>query len=260
MNKIVEIEDLSVGYGSGRSKVVLLRNVNVKLHRGGVTCMFGANGSGKSTLLRTIAGEQLPLSGRIKIEGEDMTKLSIRRRAQMISVVYTDHSCPDRLKVNEVVAIGRQPHTGMLGRLSAEDHRIVSQSLEAVGLETMSGKYMTEISDGERQKVMIARALAQQTPVMLLDEPTSYLDVASRIEVMEMLGRLAKEYNRAVLLTTHDVAEALSVAEMAWLIPGDGRLIDGVVSELIASGKMDTLFEARGLKFDARVMDYRKDL
>ena len=177
--------------------------------------------------------------------------------ARIMSVVYTERTNAGALTAREVVELGRQPYTGFFGRLSAEDHHIVAKSLEDVGMVALSDRFMATLSDGERQKVMIARALAQRTPVMILDEPTSFLDVASRLEIMQLLKMLADDYDTAVLLSTHDVASALAVSSQLWLMPGGGRFESGTPNELIQSGSLQNLFEGRGVEFCAEAMDFR---
>ncbi len=255
---LLKARGLAVGYRSaGRRVSAVLENIDVDLRAGEVVCLLGANGAGKSTLLRTLAREQQPLSGHVMVDGRDIYSLPAVESARMVSVVYTERTHAGALTVDEVVGLGRQPYTGFFGRLSADDRRIVHESMAAVGIATLSGRFMATLSDGERQKVMIARAVAQQTPVMMLDEPTSFLDVASRLEVMGLLSALAADRGKAVLLSTHDVADALSVASRLWLLPGDGSLLCGTVDEMIASRAMERLFEGRGVRFDYSARDYR---
>lgn len=256
VNEMLRTEGLSIGYG----KRFVLQNLNQTLRRGELTCIFGANGSGKSTLLRTIAGELSPMSGSITIDGKNLATLPLNQRAKLVSMVYTTSSFPQRLRVVDVVGLGRLPYTGFFGSLARKDVFIMENCVRAVN---MTDKWLSDISslsDGERQKVMIARALAQDTPVILLDEPTSYLDVASRIEIMELLRTLAEKHRKTILFTTHDVAAALRVAHTVWLIQGDGTLDTGSVDDMVKNGRMDILFRDRGLKFDPTLMDYRKDL
>lgn len=249
--------DLTIGYRQGRNAHAVAADINLSLPCGTVTCLLGPNGAGKSTLLRTLSRQQPPLAGRITVAGHDLGKASISDVAKMMSVVYTERTNAGALTAREVASLGRQPYTGFFGRLSADDRRIVEESLEAVGVAPLAGRYMATLSDGERQKVMIARALAQQTPVMILDEPTSFLDVASRLEIMQLLRMLADRYDTAVLLSTHDVASALGVASTLWLMPGDGRFEAGTAEELISSGSLPRLFEGRGVEFSPSAMDFR---
>ncbi|MEF2642436.1 MAG: ABC transporter ATP-binding protein [Paramuribaculum sp.] len=255
---VLSATGLETGYRSGRHTKVVAGPLDLSLPSSAVTCLLGPNGIGKSTLLRTLACELKPLAGCIRDgQGRNLSEASLRDVARMISVVFTSATNAGGLTAAEVVALGRQPYTGFFGRLSDDDRRIVEQSLEAVGIAPLGPRYMATLSDGERQKVMIARALAQQTPVMILDEPTSFLDVASRLEVMDLLRRLASEFSTAVLLSTHDVADALAISDRLWLLAPGGVFTEGAADEVVASGAMDSLFPGRGIAFDAEVLDYR---
>lgn len=255
---VLSASGLEVGYRTGRRHSVVAGPFDLSLPPSSVTCMLGPNGAGKSTLLRTLARELNPLSGIIKdAGGRNLAEASLRDVAKMISVVFTSATNAGGLMAREVVELGRQPYTGFFGRLSISDRRIVEQSLDAVGIISLASRYMATLSDGERQKVMIARALAQQTPVMILDEPTSFLDVASRLEVMDLLRRLASDFSTSVLLSTHDVADALAIADRLWLLAPGGRFIEGPADHVIASGAMDDLFPGRDIAFDSAVLDYR---
>lgn len=256
--KALIAKDLSVGYRQGGREKVVASGVNLSLRKGVVTCLFGPNGAGKSTLLRTLSCRQPALMGSIVTsEGVDLTCVEPTKVARIMSVVYTERTNAGALTAREVVGLGRQPYTGFFGRLSADDRRIVDESIETVGASVLADRYMATLSDGERQKVMIARALAQQTPIMILDEPTSFLDVASRLEIMQLLKNLADEYQTAVLLSTHDVSSALAVSSQLWLMPGGGRFESGTPDELIQSGSLQRLFAGRGVEFCAEAMDFR---
>lgn len=257
MTAILSTRHLTTGYRQGHNETVVTDDINVDMHAGKVTCLLGANGAGKSTLLRTLASQQSPLSGSVIIAGHDLDRMSRTELARLISVVHTSDTNAGALTVEEVTALGRQPYTGFFGRLSAEDRDIVNESIEAVGIAALSSRYMATLSDGERQKVMIARALAQRTPVMMLDEPTSFLDVASRLDVMRLLSRLAKEFSTAILLSTHDVGQALSISDDLWLMRKGAPLASGTKSRIIASGEMDNLFPGRNVRFDPAAMDFR---
>lgn len=248
---------LSIGYRNGQKVTVVASGLDLELYKSTVTCLLGANGTGKSTLLRTLARQQPALAGEIRVDGLNLADAPQRQVARMMSVVYTERTNAGALTAFETVSLGRQPYTGFFGRLDNSDRRIVNESLDAVGALPLANRYMATLSDGERQKVMIARALAQQAPVMILDEPTTFLDVASRLEVMDLLSRLAGEYATAVLLSTHDVADALAIAGQLWLMTPDNRMICGPADELVQSGKMDMLFPGRDIRFDTAARDYR---
>ena len=215
--KMITLKNLVVGYPDGRHTRQLNHAANEEAHDGMLTCLIGANGAGKSTLLRTIAGFQLPLEGTVVLGGDDVRALSPRQRAERMAVVLTDRPDVMCTTVWEMVATGRAPFTGFWGRLSGKDRNIVTRSLRLVGIEWMADRTVASLSDGERQKVMIAKALAQQTPVVLLDEPTAFLDYPSRVEVMQLLLNIAHEEYKTVLLSTHDLDLALQTADRIWL-------------------------------------------
>ena len=215
--KMITLKNLVVGYPDGRHTRQLNHAANEEAHDGMLTCLIGANGAGKSTLLRTIAGFQLPLEGTVLLGGDDVRALSPRQRAERMAVVLTDRPDVMCTTVWEMVATGRAPFTGFWGRLSGKDRGIVTRSLRLVGIEWMADRTVASLSDGERQKVMIAKALAQQTPVILLDEPTAFLDYPSRVEVMQLLLNIAHKEHKTVLLSTHDLDLALQTADRLWL-------------------------------------------
>ena len=215
--KMITLKNLVVGYPDGRHTRQLNHAANEEARDGMLTCLIGANGAGKSTLLRTIAGFQLPLEGTVLLGGDDVRALSPRQRAERMAVVLTDRPDVMCTTVWEMVATGRAPFTGFWGHLSSKDRNIVTRSLRLVGIEWMADRTVASLSDGERQKVMIAKALAQQTPVILLDEPTAFLDYPSRVEVMQLLLNIAHEEHKTVLLSTHDLDLALHTADRLWL-------------------------------------------
>lgn len=215
--KMITLKNLVVGYPDGRHTRQLNHAANEEAHDGMLTCLIGANGAGKSTLLRTIAGFQLPLEGTVLLGGDDVRALSPRQRAERMAVVLTDRPDVMCTTVWEMVATGRAPFTGFWGRLSGKDRDIVTRSLRLVGIEWMADRTVASLSDGERQKVMIAKALAQQTPIILLDEPTAFLDYPSRVEAMQLLLNIAHEEHKTVLLSTHDLDLAIHTADRLWL-------------------------------------------
>mgnify|MGYP000793155494 CR=1 FL=1 len=248
---IIEGCDLSIGYRSGKQVKTVHRHLNFSLHRGELTCLLGANGAGKSTLLRTLAATQMPLEGSLKLLGRPIASYSERERSRTIGVVLTDKTQAGGLTVYELVALGRQPHTGFFGRLHARDHEVIRHALQAVGITHKAQTYTSELSDGERQKAMIAKALVQECPLILLDEPTAFLDVTSRIETMNLLHRLAVEEQKAILLSTHDIEQALILADRLWLLTREGGLECGVTEDLILHNRMDSLFpQNKNIRFD----------
>lgn len=257
MSLLLHTSGLVAGYRRGSDSKAVVVPVNLEISAGTFTVLLGANGAGKSTLMRTLAGAQPPLAGTVRICDREIKSITPRERARMISLVYTERTLAGALTVYETVALGRQPHTGFFGRLDRDDRRAVDAAIEAMGLKKLAGRHVATLSDGERQKTMIARALAQATPVILLDEPTAFLDVASRLDTMDMLDRLAHRDGKGILLSTHDTGEALSVADCAWLLPGDGRVVTGRVDTLSDDGSLASLFAGRGVTFDPVARDFR---
>ena len=203
---------------------------------------------------------QAPLQGIVKIDGRKLASISRREMSQLVSIVYTDRTLAGGLTVAELVALGRQPYTGFFGRLGRDDYDIVAKSLEAVGIAHKSESYVAQLSDGERQKAMIARALSQHTPIIILDEPTAFLDVASRIDTINLLHRLAHEQGKSVVLSSHDVGQSLALADRLWLLCCDGRVVEGNTDDLIKQGILDEIFSGRDIVFDYALRDYRAKL
>ncbi len=249
---MLSLDDITAGYGDR----TLISGATATLRPGELVGLLGANGTGKSTLLKIMSGRLAPLSGTVTVEGRDIARLSGREMALRVALVTTGRPGAGALTVSEVVAMGRYPHTGFFGRLSADDRRIVSAALADVGMTGFADKQMSTLSDGEAQKVMIARALAQDTPVILLDEPTAFLDAASRIETLDLLRHLAATRSRAILLSTHDIAPVLRRADRLWLVH-DGRLVTGTPAALAddADG-LPALFAGRGVRFNAGIGDF----
>ena len=245
-------EDLAVGYFLGRKNArVVAGPLQLALYPGELVCLLGPNGAGKSTLLRTLAGLQPPLAGRLVVGGVPLATLGAAERARQLSIVLTDRLEAAALTVQELVSLGRHPHTGWLGGLSGHDHALVRAALEATGTTGFAARPVGELSDGERQKVMLARALAQDTPVVLLDEPTAHLDLPNRVALMRLLHQLARRTGKAILLSTHELDLALQAADRVWLLPATGPLRAGPPEDLVLSGTFAAAFEREGLAFDA---------
>lgn len=250
-------KNLAVGYRNGKRITEVLTHINVSLYAGELVCLLGANGIGKSTLLRTISGVQSPLSGMIEIKDCDLTAYSSKELSRLVGIVYTDRTLAGALTVEELVSLGRQPYTGFFGRLDEDDRQVVADAIESVGMSHKAHDYVATLSDGERQKAMIARALAQETPIIILDEPTAFLDVASRIETMQLLRNLAQSQQKAVLLSTHDVGLSLPLTDRLWLVTNDATVIEGTTQQFIENGALNDLFPNRNVAFDTSVMDFR---
>lgn len=251
-NSLIQFQNLSVGYKNHPC----LASLNAELNSSEVVCLLGANGIGKSTLLKTISGELLPIAGDVKISGKSIKHYTFKQLASMIAIVTTDRIMAGGLTVKELVSLGRHPHTGFLGRLNNNDIEIVHNSISAVGMKHKENSYVSELSDGERQKVMIARALAQQTSIILLDEPFSFLDAASRIEILNLLKQISRRNNVGILLSSHDVSQSLRMADRIWLLTTNKHLVIGTPKSLIANKSIDELFDVKGVRFDSTQNDF----
>ncbi len=253
---ILQTCDLCIGYApKRRSLVEVAADIGVELLKGELVCLLGPNGAGKSTLMRTLAGLQKPLAGEVLLEGRDLHGLTESERARLLGLVLTERVDVGNLLAYALVALGRYPYTGWDGRLSHEDEEVVRWAIDAVGARDLAGRSVGELSDGERQKVMIARALAQEPAVLLLDEPTAFLDLPRRVEIVQLLRRLAGDSNRAVLLSTHDLDLALRCADRLWLLPLDGPLQTGAPEDLVLSGAFQRTFA--DVEFDPAIGSFQ---
>ncbi|GII89266.1 hypothetical protein Ssi03_72560 [Sphaerisporangium siamense] len=248
----LRLRALCVGYPArrGRPERRVLAGLDATAAPGELTVLIGPNGTGKSTLLRTMAAIQPPLTGRVLVDGIPVDSIPPAELARLMAVVLTERDLPPLLNARELAGLGRHPHTGFIGRLSARDHEIVAWALASVRASHLAGRALTELSDGERQRVLVARALAQQPSAILLDEPTAFLDVTSRVALMGLLRRLARERDLAIVVSTHDLELALRVADHIWLLDPDGRLHTGTPEELTLRGVVGASFDGEDLSFD----------
>lgn len=253
----VRTKDLWTGYRCRKGDTVISGGIDATLRRGELTCLLGPNGAGKSTLLKTLSGFLPPLRGDISIEGRSCVDFTERELSRTISVVLTERLSVTNMTAVELVALGRSPYTGFSGSLSEVDRRVVHDALAAVGIEWMAQRTVQTLSDGERQKVMIAKSLAQETPIIYLDEPTAFLDYPSKVEIMLLLQRLARERGKTVFLSTHDLEMALQTADRVWLLDKVNGLTLGVPEDLALDGALGRYFDRGGLRFDASAGDFR---
>ena len=271
---MIELSNLSVGYKRrGGCGHVVAAGMNATLRRGRLTCLIGPNGAGKSTLLKTMTAFLPPLAGEIcyySCPGGDSPSLVISsasssvvevrreasRLARLVSVVLTERPDIKNMTVREIVALGRSPYTGFWGIMDGVDNDIVDESMSLAGIASLSRRDVQTLSDGERQKMMIAKALAQRTPVIVLDEPTAFLDYPSKVETMGLLRRLCHEEGKTVLLSTHDIEIAMQVCDTLWLM-ADGSLATGTPAELAANGVLSLFIDREGISLDTRTLSIR---
>jgi iron complex transport system ATP-binding protein len=241
--------DLAVGYRTRRRRRAVLERVNLSVRVGELVCLLGPNGIGKSTLLRTLARMQPALWGRIELDGADLRTINQMELARRLGVVLTERVLVEALPVRRIVELGRYPHSGWFGRITTEDRRVVDWAIEAVGASHLADRDFSQLSDGERQRVMIARALAQEPVLLVLDEPTAFLDVPSRVELIGLLRQLTRDAKLAVVISTHDLELALRTADIIWLVMPGGELMTGAPEDVVLAGGIGQAFEGRQIRF-----------
>ncbi len=252
---------LDIGYRHARQPAhIVARDLQFELGTGEFVCIVGPNGAGKSTLIRTIAAMQPPLSGRVLLQGLDIHRLSATELARTVSVVLTERVGVGAMRSEALVALGRYPYTGWFGTLSERDHEIVGWAIDAVQASELAERDFSTLSDGERQKILIARALAQQPRLMVLDEPTAFLDLPRRVELMALLRNLAHETGQTMLMSTHDLDLALRTADRMWLLPHRGPLHAGAPEDLVLDGSFEQAFASEGVTFDAATGAFAMDI
>jgi iron complex transport system ATP-binding protein len=247
---LLETRNLTIGYSSKKMARVIAENLNLQLWPGQLVCLLGSNGAGKSTLMRTLAGLQPALKGEVQIDQHLLSTLKPADLAQKLSLVLTERVEAGNLTAQEVIELGRTPYTGWLGKLSESDHEKIHQAIQSADVVPLLSQRMHQLSDGERQKIMLARALAQDTELILLDEPTAHLDLPNRVEMMRLLHTLARKTNKAILLSTHELDLALQAADNLWLMQPDGELVTGVPEDLVLNGAFESAFAKTGFFFD----------
>ena len=220
------------------------------INSGELTCLLGANGVGKSTLLRTLSAFQPKLSGEIRIQGKEIGSYTDKQLSKVISVVLTEKCDIRNMTSVELIGLGRSPYTGFWGTLSKEDKEVVDHAINLVGISHLAHRMVHTLSDGERQKVMIAKALAQETPVIILDEPTAFLDFPSKVEMMQLLHQLSRQTDKTIFLSTHDLELALQIADKIWLMDKVNGVTIGTPEDLSLDGTLSSFFARKGIVFD----------
>lgn len=258
--KILSLSSLKIGYISGKNELVLLPPLNACAEKGELIAVIGRNGIGKSTLLRTVAGLQKSLAGEILYDGKIMTNYPLMELAQKVSYISTETVKVSNMRVYDLVALGRFPHTNWIGKIAPKDHEAIVDALEKTSMYSFSNRFVSELSDGERQKAMIARILAQDTGVMIMDEPTAFLDVGSKYEIFHLLNILSNINNKTIIFSTHDLQMAISQSDKIWLILDD-ELVTGSPEDLMIAGAFEHLFDPSAVMFnsDDGTFSFRND-
>lgn len=246
---LLSSKQLDIGYSKKRKTSIIQSKLDLTLRVGELVCLIGPNGSGKSTLMRTLAGLQKALKGHIYIDNKDIVKLSQQEKARKIGLVLTDRVDIENATVYDIVAYGRHPYSNWWGNIADNDRDIIDNAIAMVHLEHKRDELYCELSDGERQRVMISKALAQDTPIIMLDEPTAHLDLPNRVEIMLLLHRLAHDTNKSILLSTHELDLALQAADRIWLMSNDG-IECGVPEDLVFNGNFNRTFENKSYFFN----------
>ena len=262
----IRLCDLSIGYPDKHNTKRVAEHLNASIHSGELTCLLGTNGVGKSTLLRTLSAFQPPLGGTIDLLDRPLSTYDDRQLATVIGVVLTEKSDIRNMTVEELVGLGRSPYTGFWGTLKEGDRRIVHEAIARVRIEPLTQRMVHTLSDGERQKVMIAKALAQETPIIFLDEPTAFLDFPSKVEVMQLLHNLTHTLQKTVFMSTHDLELALQIADKIWLMDRANGIAIGTPEDLSLEGKLSSFFSRKGITYDTETgffridTDYRREI
>ena len=247
---ILQASKISIGYTSKKVKNIIASNIDLSLEKGKLIALIGANGIGKSTLLRTITGIQKPISGTVMLNGKNIHELNALTLAQNLSVVLTEKLPPSNLTVWELIALGRQPYTNWIGKLTDNDIEKINEAIQLTQIGHLTSRKHYEISDGQLQIVLIARALAQDTPLIILDEPTTHLDLLHKVTLLKLLKKLTQETWKSILFSTHDIDMAIQLSdEMIIMTPEN--VVQNQPCNLILKGSFNTLFQDEHIVFDS---------
>ena len=247
----IQLQNLSTGYREKGGNKLVSSNISADIKSDELTCLIGANGIGKSTLMRTLAAFQPKISGEIVVQGKEIDAYTDKELARIISVVLTERCDIQNMTVEELVGLGRSPYTGFWGTLNDADKEVVKQSIAWVGIEHLSQRHVQTLSDGERQKTMIAKALAQETPIIFLDEPTAFLDYTSKVDLLLLLHRLSRQMHKTIFLSTHDIELVLQIADKLWLMDAQSGVTIGSPQQLAQDGSLARFFSHEHITFDS---------
>lgn len=242
-NISVTLNDLTIGYKNKQGTRVVAEHLTANIHQGCLTCLLGENGVGKSTLLKTLSAFQAPLDGSVCVLGRELSTYSERELARTIGIVLTEKPDVQQMTAMELVEMGRAPYTGFWGRLNDDDRRACEEAMALIGIGHLKNRMIETLSDGERQKVMIAKTLAQQTPIIYLDEPTAFLDYPSKVDMLLLLSRISREAQKTVFLSTHDLELALQMADEIWLMTHANGIQIGTPQKLAQNGALSAFVE-----------------
>lgn len=251
----IAIRNLSVGYKKGKNFVVIKEGINLNAHSGELIALIGSNGIGKSTLLRTLTAFQKAVSGEIQLNDRKLSSYTIKELARVLSYVSTEAIRVQNLRVWELLAMGRFPYTNLIGTLTDIDNHIIQRAILQVGLMGYEDRMIDQISDGERQRAMIARTLVQDTPVIILDEPTAFLDIRNKYEIIHLLHDFVKNENKTVIFSTHDLNISTSEVDKVWLMLDD-KVVEGAPEDLILAGNFDQMFHSEKVYFNSESGDF----
>lgn len=249
-NLILEAKDLVIGYGKGKKRRVVADQINLGLKKGELHCLLGPNGVGKSTLMKTIVGFLPPFSGKLELDERRVSHYSPQQLSKKVSLVLTDRGFPGNLTVGQLVSLGRIPHTGWMGNLAKEDWDVIQNAILQTEVSAIRDSRLSTLSDGQIQKAMIARALAQDGEMMILDEPTAHLDLVNRLEIMVLLRNLALRKNKAILVITHDLEISLEIADKLWLMLHNEPMIGGSPEDLAIQESLNLLLPGEKYRFN----------
>lgn len=247
LTPVLTTQDLAIGFNNKR---VIASGLNLSVEAGDLVFLLGPNGVGKTTLLKTLAGLAKPIHGRIEMNGGPLHSIRRETLAKRRSIVLTQQPAASSLRAREIVSLGRLPYASWSGSLNAGDEEFIERAMTMTNCSTLADRLVSELSDGERQKVFIARAIAQDTPIIMLDEPTAFIDLPRRVEIVQLLRQLTRTFHKAVILSTHDLDLALMAADRIWLLGCGGTFATGLPEELVLSGDLKRSFHSADILFD----------
>jgi iron complex transport system ATP-binding protein len=250
LTEILSLDSLKIGYVSGRHENVLLPPLNACANKGELIAVIGRNGIGKSTLLRTLTGLQPSLGGEIFYSGKNIRDYSRMDLAQKVGYISTEIVKVSNMSVYDLVSLGRFPHTNWMGKIDTKNHEVIMDAIDKTAMSAFCNRFVSELSDGERQRAMIARILAQDTGIMVMDEPTAFLDIGSKYEILHLMHLLSHKSEKTIIFSTHDLHMAISQSDKIWLIL-DNRLMEGAPEDLMIEGAFDHLFDSSPVQFNS---------